>query len=107
MAEKPVIARAEEITCMVSKTVLGQETAKEKTLKVRLFKTAPSRVTVHMGRTINMGNYESARIDVEINCPCYTEEALDVYQEVRATVEELVAQEVTSIEDTIRGGLGS
>lgn len=43
-------------------------------LEVKTFVTEPSYISVNHGRTINLGNYESARIDVRISVPCYQSE---------------------------------
>jgi hypothetical protein len=43
-------------------------------LNVHVFATAPAVVRRGYGLTLNLGNYESARLDVSIELPCYVEE---------------------------------
>ena len=47
----------------------------EETIQIRPFATDPAKVRVGRGVTINMGNFESARIDISIEMPCYVEDA--------------------------------
>ena len=54
---------------------------KEKTIKddteivdVRKFETTPAVVRRGYGMTMNLGNFESARIDISIEVPCYVED---------------------------------
>jgi hypothetical protein len=65
--------------------VLNEE-VKEETLVVRDFHVPPARVGVEVGQTINMGNYESLRVTVSAQVPCYTEEMAEAYDHVVAFV---------------------
>lgn len=49
-----------------------EEDAKE--LEVHQFVTEPAKVSYEVGLTMNLGNYESARITVGVTIPCYREE---------------------------------
>lgn len=43
-------------------------------VEVRDFKAKPAVVKRHYGVTLNLGNYESARIEVGVEVPCYMED---------------------------------
>lgn len=61
-------------------------------LNVRTFVTEPAKVRLGYGLTINMGNYESARVEVSIEVPCYAEEVDAAY----AYAEEWVTRRIES-----------
>jgi hypothetical protein len=52
---------------------IDRESSEEGTLEVHAFVTTPAEVDLTYGFTVNMGNYEFARIDVGIKVPCYKE----------------------------------
>jgi len=58
---------------LVRRTAYGAEQTTVETVRVPIFHTAPARVRVQGGVTKNLGNYESARVDVMIELPCYPE----------------------------------
>ena len=41
---------------------------------VHVFVTEPAYIRVSHGMTINMGNYQSLRVDVAVTLPCYVED---------------------------------
>ncbi len=53
---------------------VGDEVTKEDMILVDTFETTPAEVEAKMGLTINLGNYESLRVDVGVKMPCYKEE---------------------------------
>jgi len=55
------------------------EATEDEFLDVRRFETAPAEVGFSAGLTLNLGNYESARIDVSVKVPCYREELDEAY----------------------------
>lgn len=59
----------------------------DETLEVHQFITEPAKVTVEMGMTVNLGNYEAARISVTLSVPCYREEHEEAYEYARSWVE--------------------
>lgn len=59
--------------------------------------SAPCVVEVGMGFTKNMGDYESARLDVRIAIPCRHDEINDVYD----TAKEWVEQRLQALVDEI------
>lgn len=70
---------------------------KNETLEVQQFVTEPAKVSVAMGLTLNLGNYETARIDVSMLVPCYREEADAAYKYAHGWVEGRLAAEVEDI----------
>ena len=63
----------------VKSSFKGAKFSKTRELEVRQFLTKPAVIKASYGLTINRGNYESARIDVGIELPCYVEEIADAY----------------------------
>lgn len=105
---KGVIKKVEEKEGLVTvtRTYLGQKHETRKRIKIRPFATDTANVSVKFGATISVGgpnSYEFARIDVGISMPSYVEEVLDVYQEVRDTVEDLVDKEVAKVTNEVDG----
>ena len=90
-------ARGEEGVITVSRTMFNQTNEEKQYIQIRPFATEPAHVGVKLGRTINLGNYESARVEVLFDVPCYVEEATAVYKDVLARVGELLTEEVTKI----------
>ena len=56
-----------------------EPSTKEEELEVSTFVTEPAKVSLEMGLTLNMGNYEAARITVSATVPCYNEEMNDAF----------------------------
>jgi len=77
----------------VSKTVLGKEEVSSERIRVRPFLTNVAVISVKAGVTVNLGNYESGRVDVMLSMPCYVQEVEDVYSQVKDWVDKKVAQE--------------
>lgn len=65
--------------------------------EVREFKTKPAVVRRSFGVTLNQGNYESARIDVSVEVPCYLEDVELADEYARAFCEKRLRQEVLGI----------
>lgn len=84
---------------------MGQTTEEMEKIQVRPFVTTPASVSVKFGRTINIGDFESVRIDVMLTMPCYKEEIVSVYTKTRNAVEKLVSREVDRIEKAHSGSL--
>ena len=79
------------LTVLKSISLSGEKTSDERSdevIQVRKFETAPAYVRVSAGATKNLGDYESLRIDVAVEVPCY-------YEEVDAVIDD-VAQYVSS-----------
>jgi hypothetical protein len=94
--------KTEEAMKTVSRTRLKQTTGKQETLQVKLFATDTAQVEVALGKTINLGNYESARVEVRISVPCYVEEALVVYKETLDTVKRCIGEEIEAMEQATK-----
>ena len=72
---------------------LGEPSTKEEVLAIQRFVTEPAKVSFALGLTLNIGNYESARIDVGVALPCYREELHDAYTFARTLVTERLSKE--------------
>lgn len=90
-------ANGVEATITVTKTAFNQTTEESRHIEIRPFAAPVARVGVKLGRTINLGNYESARVDVSVDVPCYVEEARDVYGSVMSLASDLLTSEVDKI----------
>jgi len=62
--------------------------------EVHIFETEPAYVRVAAGQTINLGSYESMRVDVAITMPCYTEMVDETQLECANWVAEKLQYEV-------------
>jgi hypothetical protein len=76
---------------------LGVPQSEEETLAVHRFLTEPARVEVSLGLTLNLTNYESAKITIGITVPCYKEETEDAFAWAKDWVEKRVSAEVENI----------
>ena len=66
---------------------------REEDLGIHVFTTTPAEVGVKMGMTINLGDYNSARISVSLSVPCYREEADDAFEWAKRWVNEKTLEE--------------
>lgn len=71
----------------------GAAETHEETLEIHRFATEPAKVSVEMGMTINLGNYESARVSVVLAVPCYLEEVDRTFAWAKKWVEEKTLEE--------------
>jgi hypothetical protein len=76
-----------------------EEVFEETELEVRAFVTEPALVRAKYGVTINLGNYESGRVDAEVTIPCYVEEIEPAFE--RAW--EIVKKQVDDKLDKVKG----
>lgn len=83
-----------EVKLKVAKHYPGGEEDQERTLLVKTFVAPPAVVTVSYGRTINLGDFEYARIDMKLSLPCYVEEITPAFIHAENVVKELLAKEV-------------
>lgn len=72
---------------------VDDEEAVTEKLEVKPFLTEVATVSVKAGATINLGNYESARVDVMLSIPCYIEEIDGVYEQAKDWVDTRVSRE--------------
>jgi len=106
-APAPVLIRP--ATAVVTRVYgkIGAPESKNEELEVRSFVTEPAVVEIGYGLTLNIGNYESARVDVKLTLPCYAEEANAAYDFAKKWAEERVQGEVKEIRKIASGTKGS
>jgi len=104
MVDKKIKINEKEATVSVSRTVLKQQSERNKKIKIRPFVTDTASVSVKMGLTIPLGGYSSARVDVMISVPCYIEEIPLVYKETHSLVEKLIDAEAAKFDKEIVDG---
>jgi hypothetical protein len=97
MAKEKVTLSEKEGLIAVSKTVLKSQTEKKEKIRIRPFVTPTSTVAVKYGRTINIGNYENVKVEVFVAAPCYMEEIVDVYNQVRDLCAEFIEKEIDDL----------
>lgn len=94
-----LIARAS--TALVNRTISAkgdkavdpESTAEENVIAVHKFVTDPAKISVAVGLTVNLGNWESAKINVQLTMPCYKEEIEETFKFVQSWVEQKVSHE--------------
>ena len=108
-AAAPTTATTLATTAVVTRTFgkIGAPEISDEKLEVRTFVTAPASVEIGYGLTLNIGNYESARIDVKLSVPCYREEADEAFAFARKWAEERVQQEVKEVRKIASGTKGN
>ena len=90
-----------EAIAEVRKTVFGKEEVSNERIRVRPFISAPATISVKAGVTINLGNYESGRVDVMLTMPCYPEEVDGIYEDVKNWVDGRIEHERREIEKAV------
>jgi len=98
-------------TMFVSKTFKdssGNESTEQNDsiMEVRRFLTEPAKVSFEAGLTLNIGNYESARVAVCVVLPCYTEEVDDAYQYAKDWVSDRLGKEVIEARNSKKSLVG-
>lgn len=99
MPEKKEAIEVRESRATVSRS-MGKnavETETQETIDIHVFQTNPATVSIKGGATVNLGNYESARVDVMLTMPCYREEIDATFEVVKNWVDERVANEYREI----------
>lgn len=84
----------------VQRVAYGQEETEQHSIRVPSFEgIEPARVRVAGGVTKNLGNYESARVDVSIELPCLPvgEEIGRVASLLQDWVNEIIGEKVSTI----------
>lgn len=82
--------QSREAIMEVRKTVFGKEEVSSERIRIRPFVSNPASISVKAGVTINLGNYESGRVDVMLTMPCYPEEVDETYEDVKSWVDSRV-----------------
>jgi predicted RNA-binding protein YlqC (UPF0109 family) len=99
--ETPLEIETREKIIEVRKTAFGKEEVSNERVRIRPFVSNPANISVKAGITINLGNYESGRVDVMLSMPCYPEEVDTTYEDVKGWVDSRVEHEKTEIEKAI------
>lgn len=86
---------------------VGEAQQTDETVAVHRFVTEPARVSVEMGMTVNLSNYESARIAVALHVPCYFEEHEQAYEYAKNWVEKRCLEEATEARRFAQGRTNS
>lgn len=73
------------------------ESADHGTIAVHKFITQPAEVGLSFGGTINLGNFESARLDISLKIPVYREEVDEGYRFVFRFADERLNEELGKI----------
>jgi uncharacterized protein GlcG (DUF336 family) len=77
----------------VAKGEYKQQSQESETLVPGLFHTNGMKITVEGGTTINLGNYESAKIGVSVTIPCSPDTMNEAYDYGLAWVGERISKE--------------
>ncbi len=89
MPEKAVLTVSRvNYSKILNVTKIISEEHGEEVIDVIDFQAPFSRIRVSEGYTINIGDYQSARIDMSLEVPCYLEQANDAYTAARVFLEE-------------------
>jgi hypothetical protein len=80
-----------------------KEDVADESIAVHKFQTDPAEVSVSCALTINLGNFESAKITVSVSIPCYKEEIDDAYDFAQKWVENRIEQEKQLISNSKQG----
>lgn len=83
--------KKEEVAAVVTKQH-KDGSLEEETIPVGVIQSPKDRavVEVNMSMTRNLGNYESVKISVSLAMPCSPEKITDVYDEVKAWVDDKI-----------------
>jgi len=99
--DREVEIQTRDAIAEVRKTMFGKEEVSNERIRIRPFVSNPANISVKAGITINLGNYESGRVDVMLSMPCYPEEIDAVYEDVKGWVDSRVEHEKNEIETAI------
>lgn len=91
------MALVEEGKILVSKHYQKGEFFDEEKIPVRKFETTPAKIKVGLGMTINLQNFESARVDVQVELPCYQEEVNEAIEEAKNLASKKVKQYIIEV----------
>lgn len=76
----------------------------EKTLDIRPFVTDVAHARIKVGRTVNIGDCNFVRLDVDVSIPCYKEEMTEAFEEARAILRREFALMVEELRLEIKKG---
>ena len=75
----------------------------EETISIQKFVTTPAEVSIGYALTMNLGDFESAKISVTLRVPCYAEEVDEAFEYAQGWVEARVQKERELIRRHQRG----
>lgn len=78
------------------KLIVESEEGSEE-IAIRKYNFKPSTVHVGLGYSINLGDYNNAKVNVGITVPCAREEIEDAYQYADSTVTKLLREKVMEV----------
>jgi hypothetical protein len=81
------------------KGVLIEEDQTQEAFRVGIFDSPPAHVTVGLGSTMNLGDFNSYKVEVRVSVPCYLEEIDRAMEFASAKAQERLEQETSSDED--------
>lgn len=98
--------KAEAGTCFVRRVAYGTSHEELDEIQVPIFATAPARVRVGGGATLNVGGMEYVRVDVQVELPCYPEasEIERAYGYALGFVEARLAEEIAKTDGSLVAG---
>lgn len=76
--------------------ILAEENRSEQ-LEVRDFLTTPAQARFGAGNTVNLGDYNGARVYVEVSVPCYMEELPSAMQHAKSFVTSVLDEEMAEL----------
>lgn len=81
----------------IKNSKITDEDSDEQSISVHKFITEPAEIGLTKGITLNLGNYEFARIDVTCKVPSYIEEVESAYEFANTFVEQKIEFEIKRI----------
>lgn len=78
---------------------LPSKRRKLRSKKRQSFEVDPAYISVKKGRTVNLGNYESARFDVSVMKPCYIEDIEKTEAELDTLTMAMLDAELTAFNE--------
>jgi len=91
--DKPAALIQQEGEIRVTRTLLKKPTTTVEKIKIRPFVTAPASVGFNLGFWMPTGDMRGAKAEVQITMPCYKEEVMAMFNQVREMADELVEAE--------------
>lgn len=93
IAKASIVSVGRTVSVDGKKAADPEDDAVEEQIAVHRFVTTPMTIKVGVGLSINLGNFEFAKLSVEMTIPCYKEEAEEAYAFAQSWVEQKVTTE--------------
>ncbi len=101
MVKKTPEIELQSMACVTKQYILkkkeGVPQATDVPLEIHRFVTDPVRIDTRVGITLNLGNFEFARIDIGVVVPCYKEEMDDAFAWSREWATERLKSEIDRV----------